>query len=308
MRNFFNVERGILNNPFPLQKGSTSHFSSSVGFIVGLIFLLLAAAILWAYFVVCAYLDTFGAIPGFIPSMQAITDLADLAETGALWGQFGDFVGGLLNPLMTFLSFLALCITIVLQNVQLRHSANELELSRKALEQGQAIQAATEAALKDQIGLARQEKDFASLERLAEFYRTKMNEWSAQRDSEKYNALDRKRETIFHLLDSEFDVIAGRVMDGSLNLSLTRGDHGSRFTYELLYVVEHNVARVVVLDKEALVKYSLQFPEIKEYKEGNPLVARYYALTHAKEVMPALLDKFSTTGSWGPFDVVTIGV
>ncbi len=50
------------------------------------------------------------------------------------WGTFGDFFGGTLNPLLSFLGLLALLLTIVLQNRQIEISSNELELSRKELE------------------------------------------------------------------------------------------------------------------------------------------------------------------------------
>jgi len=49
------------------------------------------------------------------------------------WGTFGDFVGGTLNPILSFLGLLALLLTVVLQNRQVEISSNELELSRKEL-------------------------------------------------------------------------------------------------------------------------------------------------------------------------------
>jgi uncharacterized membrane protein len=40
-------------------------------------------------------------------------------------GTFGDFFGGMLNPLLTFLTFIALCITMIMQRVQLHDAKKE---------------------------------------------------------------------------------------------------------------------------------------------------------------------------------------
>jgi hypothetical protein len=57
------------------------------------------------------------------------------------WGQFGDFVGGVSNPVLSFLALVALVLTVALQskqlglaNAQLRISKEELVDSRKELE------------------------------------------------------------------------------------------------------------------------------------------------------------------------------
>lgn len=49
------------------------------------------------------------------------------------WGMFGDFIGGTLNPILSFLSLIALLFTIILQTRQAEISKNELELSRQEL-------------------------------------------------------------------------------------------------------------------------------------------------------------------------------
>jgi hypothetical protein len=49
-------------------------------------------------------------------------------------GTFGDFIGGTLNPVLTFLTFMGLLITIVLQQTELRESRIELSRSATALE------------------------------------------------------------------------------------------------------------------------------------------------------------------------------
>lgn len=48
-------------------------------------------------------------------------------------GQFGDFLGGILNPIFSFLALIGLLITIALQVRQLRISAHELRSAEAAL-------------------------------------------------------------------------------------------------------------------------------------------------------------------------------
>jgi hypothetical protein len=50
------------------------------------------------------------------------------------WGQFGDFIGGTVNPLLSFLSLLALVFTVVLQTRQLENSREELANSKIELQ------------------------------------------------------------------------------------------------------------------------------------------------------------------------------
>ncbi len=57
------------------------------------------------------------------------------------FGEWGDFFGGVLNPILTFLTFMGLLFTIVLQQTELRESRKEFQRSANALElQNQAIE------------------------------------------------------------------------------------------------------------------------------------------------------------------------
>lgn len=51
-----------------------------------------------------------------------------------VWAQFGDFIGGLLNPIFAFFALIALLYTIHLQSTELRNSSAQLKKSAKALE------------------------------------------------------------------------------------------------------------------------------------------------------------------------------
>lgn len=51
----------------------------------------------------------------------------------AAWGQLGDFMGGVLNPVLSFLTLFILAFTIILQSRQLAATTEGLDLSRKEL-------------------------------------------------------------------------------------------------------------------------------------------------------------------------------
>lgn len=50
-----------------------------------------------------------------------------LSELNADWGTFGDFVGGTLNPIFAFLSFIALALTLLFQYLALLETRVEVE-------------------------------------------------------------------------------------------------------------------------------------------------------------------------------------
>ena len=49
-----------------------------------------------------------------------------LSQSQEHWGQFGDFVGGTVNPVLSCLSLLALLLTVNLQLRQLRHGRDDV--------------------------------------------------------------------------------------------------------------------------------------------------------------------------------------
>lgn len=77
------------------------------------------------------------------------------------WGQFGDFFGGTLNPIFSFLGLIALVLTLALQSRQLELTKREVENSQKELEATQeelkkssAAQELTARALSEQTEFA----------------------------------------------------------------------------------------------------------------------------------------------------------
>ncbi|MEY4590486.1 MAG: hypothetical protein RL497_2562 [Pseudomonadota bacterium] len=50
-------------------------------------------------------------------------------DLGDKFGPFGDFFGGMLNPILTFLTFMGLLVTIILQQKELRLTRTEIKAS-----------------------------------------------------------------------------------------------------------------------------------------------------------------------------------
>lgn len=66
-------------------------------------------------------------------SLYAYKFFGPLSNDQGVWGQFGDYVGGILNPLFSVTALFALLYTIVLQTKELRESSRQLEKSADAL-------------------------------------------------------------------------------------------------------------------------------------------------------------------------------
>lgn len=93
-------------------------------------------------------MDNLSSIPSWLKSLVLFTIVVAVLAIGAYvikfygplsaaqetWGQFGDFVGGTMNPLFAFSGLMALLYTIVLQSRELKHSAEQLRKSAVALE------------------------------------------------------------------------------------------------------------------------------------------------------------------------------
>lgn len=82
-----------------------------------------------------------------------------LSKEQGTWGQFGDFVGGAVNPIIGFFTIWLLAVSLRQNHKALSQANAELELTRKAIDDAKAMQAATEAALKAQTGIAEHAKD-----------------------------------------------------------------------------------------------------------------------------------------------------
>lgn len=56
----------------------------------------------------------------------------DLSHQQDIWGMFGDYIGGVLNPVFSFLALVALLLTIVLQSKELEQTRTELKRTADA--------------------------------------------------------------------------------------------------------------------------------------------------------------------------------
>lgn len=135
-----------------------------------LIIVCIAATVLISLlnFVLVEYNSTFGN-PFNYTTSQSYVGISDpkqvanaISAVKAEWGQYGDYMGGLVNPIIGFFSFFILCCTIILQGKQLAQSSEELRLTRQELIRGQKIQEDTEATLKAQIGVSVYSRDISN--------------------------------------------------------------------------------------------------------------------------------------------------
>ena len=86
-------------------------------------------ALIWA-----AYIVRFTSILGPMRICLFGSETAEqIANAKAAWGQFGDFVGGTLNPMVSLLALVGLVFTILLQHEAMTRVQNDAAASQKAL-------------------------------------------------------------------------------------------------------------------------------------------------------------------------------
>lgn len=77
--------------------------------------------IVLGFALIAAYLIYFGMVLGQIPATDA-----------EKWGQFGDFIGGLLNPIVAFAAFYWLTQSVKIQKLELYETKKALQEAAKA--------------------------------------------------------------------------------------------------------------------------------------------------------------------------------
>jgi len=107
--------------------------------------------------------------------------LLPISKDVQAWGQFGDYIGGTTNPILAFLSFTALLLTIILQGKQLENSSRqlqqsgvELELSRQELARSARAQERAERELARQADAALNSAKLTSINLLLDNYRREL--------------------------------------------------------------------------------------------------------------------------------------
>jgi hypothetical protein len=94
-----------------------------------------------------------------------------LSPLQSTWGEFGDFIGGLVNPIIGFFTIWLLAASLRQNHKALAQAKTELESTRKAIDDARTMQAATEAALTTQTGIAEHAKDMDNAIALVIYYR-----------------------------------------------------------------------------------------------------------------------------------------
>lgn len=57
----------------------------------------------------------------------------EISDKPEIWGAFGDFIGGILNPFLSFAAFISVLITVFMQQAQLKQNEKQLEMTRTEL-------------------------------------------------------------------------------------------------------------------------------------------------------------------------------
>ena len=143
-----------------------------------------------------------------------------ISNDPAAWGQFGDFTGGTINPILGFLTLIALVLTIILQSRQLSISSRELELSRKELEltrneltRSAEAQELSEKALRAQATAADRSARLNAINFLLAHYQTQLKKYQGNAylandpRLEAMHALEEKSATLNSMLEDVFHEI-----------------------------------------------------------------------------------------------------
>lgn len=146
---------------------------------------------------------------------------ADVSKDPEAWGQFGDFVGGTANPILGFLTLIALILTIILQSRQLSVSSRELELSRRELEltrdelrRSAHAQELSEKALRAQAAASERSARLAATNFLLDHYKSELRDMRGiayvgnDPRLDRLKMLQSREQTLLAMLDTLFREVA----------------------------------------------------------------------------------------------------
>lgn len=154
-------------------------------------------ALVWA-----VYLARFTTVLGPVHTfLFGIESPEQILNAKAAWGQFGDFVGGTLNPMVSLLALVGLVFTILLQQEAMLLSKKDTEISQEALSNQTRLSLET----------ARLQSLVAALEVVSEMHR---------------QAVEAKIVSSIELLKRK-ETIAGQILD--INERLTKEAQGDDF-------------------------------------------------------------------------------
>ncbi len=174
-----------------------------------------------------------------------------LSQDQAVWGQFGDFFGGTLNPFFGFLTLIALLLTIVIQNKELHNSTDELRKS-------------AEAAQKTTKHLEREAKR-------ADLYR--LIEKLAERINRNYNENRLDENASLHGVIAERDSVHPRFSTSACYRYYQ--DRESR-TYRTIRWIEGDMRR--------LMGYIKKYERVSDFTEGETQLPEFYRAEYHETV------------------------
>jgi hypothetical protein len=155
-------------------------------------------------------------------SIYFLTFHGGVSNDQAVWGQFGDFVGGTVNPVLGFLTIIALALTLILQNRQLSISSNELALSREELQltrqelsRSAKAQELSEQALRAQAATAERSARLTATNFLLDQYSRELIGMQGRAYTSgdpqlvRVEELTQRQKVLRRMIDSLFEEIAG---------------------------------------------------------------------------------------------------
>lgn len=107
-------------------------------------------------------------------------DVTTISKSTTVWGEFGDYLGGSLNPIFGFLTLITLLLTIAIQSKQLevsseelKNSRMELKLTREELAKSALAQEESQKALNKQAEIALKSSELNSIIFLLDMYKSR---------------------------------------------------------------------------------------------------------------------------------------
>jgi len=255
-----------------------------------------------------------------VPIVFLAYRLGGVSESMTEWGQFGDYVGGLVNPLFGLITIILLVFTLKQNDLALQQSAEELQQTRDALSRGQAIQEATEKALRKQIEIASSEKDFNSAIQLSAIFDEQISQLNhyekvsaARTDPELTKKIDIKRAKLLEkhselheLADLGYESLVERMLrDSKTHYVPVTGKIAGRFEFVLRYNMDTTRVVGVVSDLHFDRSYSINFPALVE-DAGTPLFKRVNSMAAARSHLASAIAHFNARGDWANYDVIEI--
>lgn len=184
---------------------------------------LLIGAVLFAL-VMVTYFFEFGSLKGGFWNF--------FSDDREHWGQFGDFVGGVLNPMIGLVTIWLVTKSLHQNSQMLAAAKSELELARSEIARGVAVQQATQVSLSKQIEIARQGKDFNAAIDLKRLYLERLS--LGDLSGSDYKKIYDRHEFLKRYVDFQFahlvDVAVTQGIDPAVDLgTLTVQIEGNNF-------------------------------------------------------------------------------